>query len=190
MTTAEARTSIKRKFKITGSTLDTDIDEAVATAVDLLAPFIKKPIIDTYNVASGSDTQYLEPVLLTTDADLIAVNITGGSTINEPFTDYTRRGNRILLKQWLADDTDVTLFLEVPYTITTIADIPRMYTRPMIELASAEFATTLAGDKSRYNIYSQQTGARGVDNMLDLAEYYETRALQRLQRFSDGGGIS
>lgn len=189
MTTTEARDAVKRKFKITVATLNDDIDECVSTAVDLLSPYVKRPVVDETLTGVSSSTDSLTPTALVDDVDIRSMYVKSNE-LWEKYDNYRVDGNMILLKSWLEDGSDVRLFLKVPFTIADIEDIPAVVTRPMVELACAEFATMLAGDKSRYNIYSQATGARAVDNMIDLAEYYEGRAERRLQKLSDGEGLS
>ena len=173
MNQADIVTAVKRKYRITGATLDSDIAEAVVFAVDSLAPYIKRVSVDTSLTANRTTESVTVPVA---GADVRKIYTKGSSGYWQQFSDYTKDGDLILFTSWLEDSTQIRLHLRTPFTIATIAQIPLSYKQAVIRLACSEFATMLAGDKSRYNIYAQSNGARAVDNMLDLADYYETKA--------------
>lgn len=186
MTTANLRAEIIRRFRIVGSTLNADIDECVIIAVESLSPYIKKSTVDTSLTAQSTTDSLTIPAA---GADLEKVYTKGTSNSWEKFDDWTRMGDVIYLRSWLEDSTSVRLHLKVPYVIGDLSVIPQPFKRPIIDIASGEFATMLAGDKVRYNIYAQSNGARAVDNMLDLATYYEEKARRQLVLLGGGEAL-
>jgi len=185
MNPTNMRAEVVRKFRIVGSALNADIDECVVIAVESLSPYIKKSVTDTSLTATSSTDSLTIP---TAGADLEKIYVKGSSGLWQKYDDYSKIGDVIYLRSWLDASTSIRLHLKVPYVIGDLANIPYPYKRPLIELACAEFATMLAGDKSRYNIYAQSNGARAVDNMLDLAGFYEEKARRALVLI--GGGES
>ena len=181
MTTNDYRDAVKRKYRITVSTLDTDIQKCVEDAVPLLAPYVKKTAVDT-SLTATSETESL--TIPTSGADLRKLMIDGHT-----FDSYFKDGDIVYLTDYPPAGA-VKLFLRVPYEVADIEDIPFTYQTAMIELSCAQFATLLAGSKSAYNIYSQANGARSVDNMLDLAEWYEDRAERRLLKLGGSEALS
>lgn len=188
MDSASLILAIKRKFRLTGTTLDADITAAITLAVHSLAPYIKKSIVDS-SLTANSTTDSLTIPVAYTGADLTNIFVKESDGIWRKFVNYSKYDDVIYLREYLDDATSIRLHLKVPFTYAQVATIPLAYCRPLIELSCAEFATMLAGDKSAYNIYAQSNGARAVDNMLDLAEYYERTAERRLIKLNAGESV-
>lgn len=186
MTEADIRNAVKRKYRITAATLDTDINEAVAIAVEALAPFVKQSTVNNALTANSDTDSLTIPVA---GADLVKIYTKGSSGVFEKFDSYSKHGDVIYLRSWLEDATAIRLHLKIPFTVATLAAVPVAFKRSIVDLACGEFATMLAGDKSRYNIYSQSNGARAVSNMLDLAEFYEAKATRQLVRLASGEAL-
>lgn len=177
MTTAEYRDRVKSRFRITGAILDDDIEDCVTDALSYLAPFIQESVVDE-TLTADSNTETL--TIPTAGATLRRMSLRSGTSgLFQPFNDYYVEGDVIYLQSYADDATTVRLHLSVPYSV--VADLPATFSQILLLYSCSEFASLLAGDKSRYNIYSQSTGARGVDNMSDLADFYENRG-ERLAR--------
>lgn len=186
MTPTQAREKVKTKFDIPTATtsLDAAIDEAVETALVMLTPFIHSPLtVDTSVSLASTDTEFDLPISGST-LKRLHVTYTGGHQVL--WTAWTQHGDTILLTE-LPGAVDVTLYADA--ALSAGATVPERFTPAYVDYACSEFATTLAGSKSKYNVYAQATGARGVDNMLDLAEFYEQRAERRVARVADAEGL-
>lgn len=188
MDSASLILAIKRKFRLTGATLDTDITASITLAVNSLAPYIKKSVVDSSLTANSTDDFLTIPVAYT-GADLTNIFVKESNGLWRKFVDYSKDGDIIYLREYLDNASSIRLHLRVPFTFAQVATIPLAYSRALVELSCAEFATMLAGDKSSYNIYAQSNGARAVDNMLDLAEYYERTAERRLIKLNAGESV-
>lgn len=196
MESSDLVAAVKSKFRITISDLDTDVTDCVQTSLDLLTPSLKSTIIDESVTLTSSDSSIDISDLTSLDdyteqtieqfVDLVSVFIKDSSSDDwQHFTDYSRSGNMIYLRRYL--NASVRLVLRAPITdIANVASLPAPYSRVLIDLACAEFCTLLAGDKSCYNIYAQTNGARAVDNMLDLSDFYTNRAERRLNKINSG----
>lgn len=185
MTPTQALAKVKKKFDLsTISTFDTLITDCIETASYLLAPYIRKPLTVATSVSlDQTDTNFTLP---TSGSILKRLYLTYNDT-PMLFTDWTQEGDTILLTGTLPHGATTAIYALGDYAPADI--IPTKAAPGWVDFACAEFATTLAGSKSKYNIYAQQTGARGVDNMLDLAAYYSQEADRKLSRVADAEGI-
>lgn len=189
MTAEDLEDLVKKKFRIQGSDLDEDISDSVEAAVDTLSPYVEKAVTNDEATADSDDQSFDLPSAVS-GADLIAIFSKSSGDIWTKFSDYVKFEDTIYLKAWVEDGTQFRLHVRQPFTIDDIADVPIKYKRGLVDAACAEFATVLAGDKTKYNIYAQSNGARAVDNMLDLADYYERKAVRRFERLSAGEALS
>ena len=141
--------------------------------------------VDSTVSLASTDTEFSLPVAGST-VKRLHMTLSDGHEFG--WTDWTQHGDKILITDNLPGAVTVKLYADGDYTIADT--IPARYTPALIDWSCSEFATTLAGSKSKYNVYAQTTGARGVDNMLDLAEFYEQRAERRIIRVADGEGMN
>lgn len=187
MTPTQARDKVKVKFDIPAATttLDASIDEAVKTALTLLSPFVNNPLtVNTSVSLAQTATSFTLPVAGSTLKRLHLAFSNGHQVL---WTDWTQHNDTILLTENLPGAAVVSIYAEGD--LASGATVSERFAPAYIDYACSEFATTLAGSKSKYNIYAQTTGARGVDNMLDLAEFYEQRAERRITRVADSEGL-
>lgn len=78
------------------------------------------------------------------------------------------------------------------YGVTSFKTVPDVYDwflKALYWFAMSEFYDYLAGDKSTYSIYMQQTGARAVDNMSDEAEHFDLKAKAFLEEQKQTYGL-
>ena len=187
MTPTQALAKVKKKFNLSSvTTFDTIITDCIETASLLLAPYVNKPLtVDTSVSLASTDTSFTLPVAGSTVRRIHLVLSDGHEVL---WTDWTQHGDTILLTDNLPGSCTVHLYADGDYEAADTVDL--RFAPAWIDWACSEFATTLAGDKTSYNTYSQTTGARSVDNMLDLAEFYEQRAERRIIRVADAEGLN
>lgn len=187
MTTTEARDKVKVKYSIPSATtsLDASIDACVTTAIDWLASYVSVP-------GTADTTQSLASSVNT---------LTYASEVYKIFYRYSTTSDWLLTTAWqqvggiiyfyenFGGAVSLKILPRSYYTTATIATIPVSLTVPLIDMACAELATVFAGNKSKYNIYSQTNGARGVDNMLSLSEFYRNSARERIEPLQDFDGL-
>lgn len=185
MTPTQALAKVKKKFDLVSTTdLDTYITDAIETASLLLAPYIATPLtVDTTVSLTTSSTKFTLPVAGSTVKRL---NIKSSSGDEVAFTSWSQHGDVILLNDYLPYSATIYVYADKP--LTTSDTVPLRFAPAWVDFGCSEFATTLAGSKSKYNIYAQATGARAVDNMLDLAEFYEQRAERRVSKIAEPEG--
>lgn len=190
LTTATARARVKRKFQIPTSDIgfDADIDDAVSMACDLISPFSKRKIAeDTSITLTANQSSFTLPV---SGSELNRLYIRASANYKwSLFTDWTQDGDTIYMYESFNSSMQLKILAYGDYDVSTIASISNAMCIPLIDFACSEFASFLAGNKTKYNIYMQNTGARAVDNLLNMSEWYETRALRRVDKIADAEGL-
>lgn len=73
--------------------------------------------------------------------------------------------------------TDVTTFYVYGLKPFLITELPTMFNMGIVWYIMADFYAFLAGNKKSYNVY-MQNGRQAVDNMQDLADYWENKAAE------------
>lgn len=196
MTSTEARTRVKFKFGIpsTVTTFDDDIDESVSAAIDVLAPYLSGvPQMDeSLSLASGQNeltwiavNDSIERIWYRTTSSSDWILTTDWYVI--PATAY--EDGRIIFTESFGTAVDLRILMYAPHRLVDIALFTATQITPLIDFACSEFASMLAGSKSHFNAYSQTSGARGVDSMTDLSNFYEGRAMARAERIADAEGL-
>lgn len=183
MTAATALTSVKNRLDLVSDTaFDTVLADYISAAVGRLFP------------RAGAE---VDPQTVTVSPDSYGEATVVLSSLPTPITD-TRQVEGMGSGAWFPLDSkyvhNKTLRLRnVPSYCTTVriyglnrftlhasdpaqTTIPQELELAVIWYAMAEFYENLTGNKRKYNIYMQTTGARGVDNMRDEAIYYEQKA--------------
>lgn len=190
MTAVEVRSAVKNKYQIPSANTDFDdeIDECVEYAVSSLEPYVQKvyPEDTTVTVASSTDNFTL-PTAGTTVHRLQIRPV--GSTVWLNTKDYTQVGDVVYLQEAFSGTIEVRLFVQGEYALTDIDDIPTRFQTALVSFSCAEFATVLAGQKTKYNLYQQVNGARSVSSMADLAQFYEARGERSAERVADPEGL-
>lgn len=188
MTAATALTSVKNRLDlVSDTTFDTVLADYISAAVGRLFPRAGAEV-DPQTVSVSPDSYGEVSIVL--------------SGLTKPCAD-TRQVEGMGGGAWFPLDSkyvhNKTLRLrDVPSYCTTVriyglnrftlhASDPAQTTIPeelelaVIWYAMSEFYENLTGNKRKYNIYMQTTGARGVDNMRDESIYYEQKADQYLE---------
>lgn len=171
MTTASARDKVKNRFNIPLSVtaLDTIIDGLVSDATDLLNNYVRLTATAT-TVVTYTTTSF------TVASGRTVIDLSLDDGLNKPviLTDWYQEDTTIKLTG--SFDGTITYRYKTNYTTSDLTSLPTEYNQPFLNLCYSEFSTFLAGDRSAYSMYTQSAGARAVDNMIDLAQFYEQKA--------------
>lgn len=174
-TTALAAVKRRLGIPLATTTWDTDIADYIVQAVNRLWPKAayevasqdKAITVDSYGEATVDMSSLSTPV-----SDARSVEISDGNGW-WPASKIYRHGVTLRLRGLKTSDTTARIYGLKPYTI---AQVPEDLQLAVFWFAMAEFYDYLAGNKSKYTIYVQQTGARAVDNMRDEASFFEAKA--------------
>lgn len=185
MTKTEALSAAKNRLGISGtSDFDTLLEDFFVFAVNRFFPRVQQevpaqtavPDVDDYGETSITLSALATPV------DDVRMVEARESTVWYPADDIYVHGDVLRvrglssavsqlkihgLKQYVIDDDEVPL--------------PASYNQALVWYMMAEFYDYLGGNKSKYNIYAQSTGARAVDNMREEASFYEDKADQYIE---------
>ena len=188
--TSSARLAVKNRLGIPSgtTTFDTILDDFIGQSVNRLSPKAQKEVaaqtkavsVDSY----GEATVDLS-ALSTAVADVRLVEASSGFSW-DPADSIHRHGVTLRVRDLDTAVTSLKLYGLNPYVLT---DVPDALQLAVIWFAMAEFYDYLAGDKAKYNIYVQTTGARGVDNMRDESAYFEAKAEAHLDEHSTMYGV-
>lgn len=177
MITSTARASVKSRLDISASdtTFDSQIDEFVLSGVSRLYPIAQKELavqtkvvtVDGFGEASFDLATLTTPAIAARKVDYS----TGGAYSPAPETYHN--GTNLIVRD-LPSFSTATLKV-YGLAAFVLADVPTYLEQAVIWYAMSEFYDFLAGNKRKYNLYTQ-SGARSVDNMKDESEYYEQKA--------------
>lgn len=171
MTTTSARDKVKNRFNIpsTETGLDTIIDSCVADAIDMLSGYVRVGATATTTITYGT-----YEITVTAGRKVTDIWFDDGSGKKVTVIDWYQEDNVVYLTTTL--DGTITYRYEVSYDSSSLANLPTEHNQPFLNLCYAEFSGFLAGDRSAYSEYTQSAGARAVDNMRDLSDFYERKA--------------
>lgn len=184
MTTAEALTAVKNRLNITTTDFDTQLTDFFDTSIDRLFPKVMQevtvqstvPTIDAY----GEATVDLSSLSTSLD-DVRLVEATEGQSWY-PVDSIYRHGTSLRVRDLQSSVTFLKIYGLKKYSVADAAvSIPEQYELPVLWFMMSEFYDYLSGNKAKYNIYTQSTGARAVDNMRDESEYYEDKAIRYIE---------
>lgn len=188
MTSATALVSVKNRLDlVTDTTFDTVLADYIAAAVARLFPRAGaevpaqtvSAVVDAYGEANIDLSGLATPL-----ADVRYVEAMG-SQAWQPVDNKWLHGNILRLRDVSNYVTSFRLYginrFTLHATIPANTTIPQELELAVIWYAMSEFYENLTGNKRKYNIYMQQSGARGVDNMRDEAIYYEQKADQYIE---------
>ena len=88
--------------------------------------------------------------------------------------DFYHHGSKLRIRDVPTDATSLRIYGLAPFA--AVDDVPEHFLSAVYWYAMAEFYDYLAGNNSQYTIYTQTTGARGVDNMQQVSAYFEAKA--------------
>lgn len=188
-----ARTKIKTKLDIGDTTFDTMLLECIEQAVPRLAPYVQYQIAEDTSVTLSADDDSFNLPVSTSSLQRLYVR----TSTNEVWREldlWRQHRNKIYINEPISTTTYVKVIAHRPFTYTD-ADLALLavdYPAAMLPLylfAMSEFAVFLVGDKRKFNLYIQSNGVRTVDEMKDLATYYENRAIQILENEISSEGV-
>lgn len=173
-----ALVSVKSRLDLDASntTFDNAINEFVLSGVNRLYPLALKEVdiqlkivgTDSFGEVSLDLSTLANPAV---SARKVEYSISNGAY--SPADDTYHHGS-ILVVRDLPANQSVTLKV-YGLAVHTLATVPVFLELAVIWYAMSEFYDFLAGNKSKYNMYTQ-SGARSVDNMKDESEFYEQKA--------------
>jgi hypothetical protein len=172
---ALARTPVKNRLGVTDTSFDTQIDDFITQAINRLFPRAGQEV--SMQAVSISPDSYGEAfvdlsTLTTPIADVRLVEYVGtGATA--PADNKYLHGTSLRLRDLPSWATSLKLYGLNRHTLSTV---PAELELAVIWYAMSEFYELMTASKSKYNIYSQSSGARAVDNMRDEALFYEQKA--------------
>ncbi len=180
-----ARTRIKTKLDIADTTFDTMLLECIEQAIPRLAPYVQYHLAENTSVtlASGDDSFDL-PVSTSQLQRLYARTHT--TDIWREVDLWRQNRNKIYISEGIGTTTYLKIIAHRPYA-NSDADLALLSTDcpaamlPLYLFAMAEFATMIVGNKRKFNLYQQMNGVRTLDEMKDLVEFYENRAMAILE---------
>jgi len=174
ITADEALASVKTRLDISDTTWDAAINDFVAMAVKRLYPVAQLEVavqtvaltVDNYGEAQVNMATMSTPILAARK-----VEVSGGYGWSEANDNY-HHGTTLFVRGLGSSDTQARV-----YGVTTfdLATVPTYLEQAVIWYAMSEFYDYLAGNKRKYNLYTQ-SGARSVDNMKEESQYYEQKA--------------
>lgn len=177
LTTATARAEVKRRLDIDSTVMDFDsaIDAFVLSGVSKLYPIAQREVepqtvvatTDEHGEAVISLSGFTTPLL-----GARKVEYSGGNAWY-PVESTLHHGTSLMLRD-LPTSTGLTVRI-FGLTSFTLTDVPEFLQQSVFWYAMSEFYDYLAGNKRKYNIYTQG-GARAVDNMKDEAQFFEQKA--------------
>jgi len=182
-----ARSKVKQKLDIASGVTDFDtiIDDALEQAIPRLSPYLQYHIGEdvTVNLASNTDNFTL-PVA---NSSLDRMYARGSTSEQWQLIDlWQQERNKIYLNQTFGQAKNIKVIANRPFTFTDadfallMSDYPAAML-PLYLFAMSEFAIVIVGNKRKFNIYQQSNGSRTLDEMKDLVEFYENRAIRILE---------
>lgn len=182
-----ARTKIKSKLDIAVGNTDFDamLLECIEQAVPRLAPYVQYQLAEDTSVTLATyDDSLTLPVANSTLQRLFMR--TSSNDVWQLVDLWRQHRSTVYLQDIIGTTTYVKILAHRPfaYSDADLALLEADYPSAMLPLylfAMAEFATMLVGNKRKFNIYQQMNGARTLDEMKDLVEFYENRAMAILE---------
>ena len=182
-----ARLKVKQKLDIADAvtTFDTIIDDALTQAIPRLAPYLQYQLAEdvTVTLAGGVDN-FTMPVAA---SNLERVYVRSSSSDQWRLIDLWQQvRNKVYLNETFGSAMEVKVIAHRPFTQSDAdyallaSDYPAAML-PLYLFACSEFASVLVGNKRKFNIYQQSNGSRSLDEMKDLVEFYENRAVRILE---------
>lgn len=180
MTDAEAikGAKLRANLPLEVTEFDAELGLFATDAVKRLFPIVQRQMPADTSVTLAKDTH-----TFTLPTGLESIR-SGGLFIKsttltkwESFDEFTQHDRLIYLEGDFTVAKDIKILGLGRYTLK---NLPEEYDVAVIYYVLAEFFALLAGNKSKYNTYIQASGARGVDNMRDMADWYTEKANQEV----------
>lgn len=180
MTTTEARDKAKARLDIdsTDSTFDSKLVAFATDAVDRIPPHayleVAPQTVNTTPDSYGQSTVTLSGLSTPLD-DVRRVEASNGS--GSFYVKHFIHAGKLYVRELPSDVSSLLVYGLKAYAIT---ELPAMFNMGVVYYMMADFYAYLVGNKRAYNAY-MQNGRPAVDNMQDLADYYEQKAMDFIQ---------
>lgn len=179
-TITTARSSLKVRLAIPAATTDWDslLDEFVQSAVKRLFPLVQREVAPVEVSVTVDDGEAVVDLAASSLDEVRVVESYQGVSWTE-VDDFIHHAGSLYVQGLSDSTTALKLYGRSRYTITASEDsatVPQELDQAIFWYAMSEFYDYLASNNSKYNIYAQVSGSRGVDNMREQAEYYEQKA--------------
>jgi len=173
---ATARSRVKDLLDISDTSLDSDIDNYVTDAVNMLYPIAMAEVAPdtTKTFASGG-----RDVTLPSGVDQVRRLELYDDDLSDyyPTDDYIVHAGSIWLDQATSSSTQARIWGWARHTIGTV---PAELYDVVFYWAASLFYSALAGNKRKYNIYIGSAGSAADRDIKDSADYYMNHANQIL----------
>lgn len=177
MLIADALTSVKARLDVPASVTDFDanLEIFITDSVKRLYPYasveVDEQIVDISPV--NGEVSVLLNGLTTPIIGFRDPEYSSDASNWHPVDEKQAHGNKLTIRGLPSSASKLKIPGLNPYKLD---DLPEYLELGIIYYACSEFFNYLMGNKRKYNIYMQASGARSVDNMQDMAEYYEQKA--------------
>jgi len=171
------RDRVKRRLGILQDDLqfDSDIDDFTTESINSLYPIVQAELAPESFVLNANSSE-----IDLSESEIVSVRKLKFQDENgylESSDEYTMHADVITIYGSSSYERTVVVEGSGRYDV---ANVPLEYNQVIINWIMSEFYSLLTGDKRKYNIYTQTTGARSVDNLRDLSDYYLDRGNQIL----------
>lgn len=176
------RDKVKRRLGLNedDDQFDSDIDDFTIEAVNNLYPIVQAELApETTDLLANENEIDLHgdenlTGKITSVRRLEIQNVEGGYNSTDDYTIHDRT-------LYLYNSSDYARTIRIQGNGRYVnGTVPIELDQVIINWTMAEFYSLLTGDKRKYTIYTQSTGARSVDNIRDLSDYYLDRGNQLL----------
>jgi hypothetical protein len=170
MTATAARNLTKKVLNIPAATVtfDTDIDDYVTQAVQLLYPLAPIEIDADTTVVIGSDNRTASLPSGVLDVAELEIYDSDNSDYY-PTNEYRIHNGKIKMDTYLLAGTRLRIWGLGAYAITTL---PTYLEMVVIYWTVSIFYAALAGNKRKYNLYVGAAGAAGDRDMKDSVDFF------------------
>lgn len=176
---ADLLKSAKRRLDITVITdefttvLETFVEDSVKRLYPYAAAEVDEQEVTTFRNDNGEVKINLQTDLATAVLGFRDIEYTTNGDSWHPVEAKTAHGKFLTVRGVPSDATALKIYGLNPYTLETL---PEYLELAIVYYTCAEFFNYLIGNKRKYNVYMQASGARTVENMQDMAAYYEQKA--------------
>lgn len=179
MTADDARDRAKKRLGIDASitTFDNDLEEFAEDGIDKFYPYAQREIDpQDSNLTVSNNSAVVDLSGLSTPCDgARMIEVSDGSGIFQD-VEYIQHGTKIKITDISSSNTTARIYGLGRFDLATC---PKELELAVVYFLMSEFYTMLVGNKRKYNVY-MQNGRSATENMNDLSEYYEQKAITHL----------
>ena len=177
MTIEQVRESVKNRLDLDQANTDFDsqIDDFIDKGIKRLYPIALRPLPVQVKdiIVDGFGEAVIDLSALTNPADSVRkVEVSNGVAGWLRTSDFYHQGTFLYIQDLDGSVSQARLYANGVFTLDNLADDLEP---PVVWFAMSEFYDYLAGNKRKYNSY-MNNGAREVDNMNELSDYFERKA--------------